>query len=511
MTFQGTLFDFQKEAVEMMLDRKAVLLAHGLGMGKTVSSIATIEALIDGGDIESCLVICPASIKWQWYRQIKKFTDGALVMVIEGAKPDRVAQYRAVKRGDVEYFIMNYEQVVADWDIVRLLDIDATICDEAVAIKNPGAKRSRHIKRLRTRYRYALTGQPIENRPEELFSIMQWVDPEVLGDFRIFDRAFIVRGPYGQVQNYRNLKVLRERMRSVMHRRTRKDVRDQLPAIVEKSYLVDFDQAAKHAYDVVADDLLGAIRDSPKYGSFNVLDHYSGAEENQAYGEIMTRLMALRMLCDHPNLLQISARNFDDPTTVLGSEYAARLRKSGLLEKLNKHPKMDVALDLIDEILEADHRNKIVLFSFFKPMLAMISDELKVGHGVFTGDLTPRERDRVLVRFERDSNCRVLLSSDAGGIGVDIPVANYLINYDLPWSSGKFEQRQGRILRISSKWPEVTLLSLQMHRSIEERMWEMLEQKGAIASAWLDNKGVDKKGSFAVTISTLAEFLEMTV
>jgi superfamily II DNA/RNA helicase len=127
---------------------------------------------------------------------------------------------------------------------------------------------------------------------------------------------------------------------------------------------------------------------------------------------------------------------------------------------------------------------------------------------VFTGDLDPRQRDEVLQRFELNPMCRVLLSSDAGGVGVDIPVANYLINYDLPWSSGKFEQRQGRIVRISSKWPEVTLLSLMMRDSIEERMWEMLEHKSAVAKAWLDNQGLDSRGNFTVTLGSLVEFLE---
>ena len=140
-------------------------------------------------------------------------------------------------------------------------------------------------------------------------------------------------------------------------------------------------------------------------------------------------------------------------------------------------------------------------------MLAIIGQHLKVDHELFTGDLTPRERDAAVERFTNDPRCRVLLSSDAGGIGVDLPVANYLISYDLPWSAGKFEQRNGRIIRISSQWPEVTLITMVMRDSIEERMLEMLEQKSAIASAWLDGRGVDKQGTFQVTLGTLADFL----
>ena len=507
MTFSGTLYPFQQEAVDMMLSRKSLLLAHGLGMGKTVSSIAAMETLIDSGEADCILVLCPASIKWQWKRQIDNFSDGALTIVIEGTKGDRRAQYRAVKRGDFEYIIANYEQVVADWDIIRLLNFDVVCCDEVVAIKNAGTKRSRHVKRIQAPYKFGLSGQPIENRPEELFSIMQWVDPEVLGRSDIFDRTFIVRNSFGGVKHYKNLPLLRETMGTAMHRRTRKDVADQMPAVVENSYIIDFDPAAKRLYDKIVNELLDVIANAPKFGAFNLANHYSGLQDGGPMGEIMPRLMALRMLCDHPALLTVSADNFDDPDTVLGSKYAATIKTNGELLALKASPKLAVTTEVIEEILEADPANKVVLFSFFKPMLNILQSTLKVPSVMFTGDQTARERDEAIERFTNDKRCRVFLSSDAGGIGVDLPIANYLISYDLPWSAGKFEQRNGRILRISSEWPEVTLLSMLMKDSVEERMWDMLIEKSAIAAAWLDGEGVDAQGTFALTLSSLADFL----
>ena len=508
MTFKGTLFPFQQEAVDMMLSRRALLLAHGLGMGKTISSIAACESLIDSGEAQCVLVLAPASVKWQWKHQLDKFTDGALVKVIEGAKGERMSQYRAVKRGDLEYVIMNYEQVVADWDIVRHLGFDAIVADEVVAIKDPGAKRSRHVKRLKAPYRFGLSGQPIENRPEELFSIMEWIDPTVLGTSVMFDRTFISRNTFGGVKHYKNLHLLRETMGGAMHRRTRKDVADQMPAVVEQAYIIDFDPAGQRLYARIVRELLSDIKAVPGFSSFSIANHYSGIDDGGAMGKIMPKLMALRMLCDHPALLSYSADQFDDPAARAGSAYASDLISSGALAGVKRSPKLDEALRLIDDVMDADPANKVVLFSFFKPMLAIIGDHLKVPHALFTGDQTPRERDAAVQRFTDDPECRVLLSSDAGGIGVDLPVANYLISYDLPWSAGKFEQRNGRILRISSKWPEVTLLSLLMRDSVEERMLEMLDEKLAIASAWMDGEGVDGQGVFNLTLGTLADFLE---
>jgi hypothetical protein len=496
--------------IKVAADDQLYVTRHFIVTHNTVTSIAAVEELIDSGEVECALILCPASIKWQWKRQIEKFTDGALIKVIEGPKPNRMAQYRSVKRGDCEYVIMNYEQVVNDWDYVRLLHFDAVVADEVTAIKNAGSLRSRHVKRLGRSpncYRFGLSGQPIENRPEELFSIMEWIDPKVLGNAQVFDRLFIKRGNYGMVKHYKNLPMLRKKMKTAMHRKTRQDVADQMPSIVEESYIIDFDAPALKLYKYIVKDLLGMIYSTPKFSTFNLLSHYAGVEDNSAQGEVMARLTALRMLCDHPALLDFSADKFDDPDSKAGSKYIADLRNAGLFGKLKGSPKMDVTLEVINEILEADPDYKVVVFSFFKPMLALLGEKLKCDYALFTGDLTSKERDEQIEYFQTNKNCRVFLSSDAGGVGVDLPQANYLISYDLPWSAGKWEQRNGRIDRLSSEWPEITLLSMLMRNSVEERMFEMLEEKSAIAAAWLDGKKVDKQGNFTLTLGTLADFL----
>jgi SNF2 family DNA or RNA helicase len=512
--FKGTLRPFQIEAVEFLLETKAVLLSHPLGSGKTIEAVAATEVLIDEGIAKSVLAITPASVKWQWARQIQKFTDGALVTVVEGNKAWRQRLYRKLMRGEIEYLLMNYEQVVNDWEIVKNLKFDVVIADECQYIKSPRAKRSRYVKRLQAPYKFGLTGQPIENRPEELFSIMQWINPDVLGRFDIFDRTFIKRNGWGGVQYYKNLPLLRKTMTNAMHRKTREEIADQLPAVIEEDQLIDFDSHGRRLYHIIAGELIEAIQESGNlHFAFNVERHYRGEHDDMtAYGEIMPRIMALRMLCDHPELLRISADRFDDPDTKLGSEYAAELKDRGLLDGVTAAPKLTVTLDLINELLSEDPANKVVLFSFFKPMLGIISDALKVEHVVFTGDLTPRQRDAAIQEFSNNPKCRVFLSSDAGGVGVDLPIANYLISYDLPWSAGKWEQRNGRIIRLSSEWGHVTLLSMLMRGSIEERMLDMLQTKSEVAGAWLDGKGVDSAGKFTLTLGTLLDFLsEMPV
>jgi SNF2 family DNA or RNA helicase len=480
-------------------------------LGKTVTTIAAAEELIDYGEAKCVLVICPASIKWQWSKQIAKFTDGALVKVIEGPPQHRRAQYRGVKRGDYEWIICNYEQITNDWDIIRHLEFDVIVCDEIVAIKSPGAKRSRHVKRLRATFKWGLTGQPIENRPEELYSIMEWIDPKLLGNFRTFDRVFILRDRWGKPTHYRNLGVLRKHLQPVLDRKRRDEVADQMPKVSREEYLVEFDPKAWRLYRHIAHEIVDLIYGSPKFGSFNLDDHYAGADDARATGDVMARICALRMLCDHPRLLDFSADNFDDPTTKAGSLYANALRQKFGFSGLTARPKLDETISLINDILDASRKNKIVLFSFFKPMLSpLISDRLKCDYELFTGDLSPHDREKAKERFLSDPHCRVLLSSDAGGVGLDLPVANYLISYDLPFSAGKLNQRERRIDRLSSTWPQITLITMMMRSSIEERMADMLAQKQAIASAWLDGEGVDRTGTLELTLGTLAGFLEET-
>jgi SNF2 family DNA or RNA helicase len=207
--FKGTLKPYQIEAVDKMVDKKRILVAYQMGLGKTPMTIAAIETLRKNQEItETVLVLCLASLKYQWQKEIEKFT-GYESLVIDGTPKVRKDQYDRSKQ--YRYVIMNYEQVVNDWDLIKDKDFSAIICDEATAIKGFRAKRAKKVKELAKKIpiRYALTGTPIENgRPEEIFSIMQFVNPAILGRFDLFDKTFIVRNHFGGVQRYTNLETL---------------------------------------------------------------------------------------------------------------------------------------------------------------------------------------------------------------------------------------------------------------------------------------------------------------
>jgi SNF2 family DNA or RNA helicase len=508
--FKGKLYPFQEEATEMMVDRGQMLLALVMGAGKTVTTLAAMETLLESNEVKKILVVVPSSLKYQWAREIAKFTDSSCV-VIDGTAAGRKKAWRTAL--SAQYVIVNPESLVNDMAHFEKHKFDAIVIDEATIIKTPRAKRSRMLKRIgkKFHYRFALTGQPIENRPEELFSIMEFVDPSVLGKFEVFDRTFIVRDHFGKPSRYRNLKALNESMQEVMIRKTREDIQDQLPQVINHFIPVPFDSAGAATYRVLASDLLNAIQKAiTQHGrGFDLWAHYYGNSNNmEAQGDIMSRLTTLRMFCDNPNLVKLSAAQYLDDNNDQGSKHASQVVAQGLISDSPNTPKLDAVIQYIEDVLNEDPKNKVVLFSFFKNNLRLIQEATKkiTNSVLFMGGMDMMARDKAKQQFANDPNTRLFLSSDAGGYGVDLPVANYLISYDLPWSAGKLDQREARIIRLSSEFPHVNIVSFVMKGSIEERQYEMLQEKRNINKAFIDG-GHDHKGNFQLNLGALSSFL----
>ena len=518
MTFKGSLYPFQEEAVQKMIDMQHLLVAYEMGLGKTVLTIAAIENLIDDGKIGGGFIVCPASIKLQWRRMIEEFAPEASVIVVSGDANRRERQYREYNSGGAEYLVVNPEQLVNDWNIVRKLPRDFIVADEVQWAKNFKPQRSKKLKRLRATYQWGLTGQPVENRAEEMFSIMQWVNPGVLGDFKNFDTAFIKRDSWGRVKLYRNLPTLHRLVSDHMVRRTREEVKDQLPAVTEQTLLIEMDLEGARLYRRMVHDLTNDLQEAMQtWGNFSLDGFYRGEEQGEVRGRIMSKLVCMRMLCDHPELLRISAAHYRGvlPGTRQGSQYADELQQAGVLERCKRTPKLDAVVGtkdspgLICDILDADPRNKIVFFSFFRDMLDLVAAATaNVTKSVlFTGAVSTKARDAAKQQFATDPETRLFLSSDAGGIGLDLPQANYLISCDLPWSAGAYAQRQARIIRLSSDFPQVTLLSTQISGSIEEYQDGLLRQKKKVADAVVDGKGISPKGRLTLDLQSLSEYL----
>ena len=518
--FKGELKPYQVDAVKKMVETKKILVAYEMGLGKTPMTIAAIEQLKDSGEAGgTTLVLCLASLKYQWQKEITKFSDSS-ALVIDGTPKQRMPQYD--KAQEVDYVIMNYEQVVNDWETIKAFKFGAVVCDEATAIKGFRAKRAKKVKELSKNIpiKFALTGTPIENgKPEEIYSIMQFVDSTILGRFDIFDKTFIVRNHYGGIQRYRNLQVLHKKLMDYTVRKSQKDedVAPYLPdAIIREPIIVPLDKEGQALYDRMSAYLLELLQEAQEtYGpQFSLAAHYGqrwdpNNQYDELFGYIMRTIQILRMLCSTPKLLQNSYNEFESSNGQSGSEFIHDYVGNEVFD-LFKSPKIDAVLSYVKEHLEISDGYKAVIFSNYRAGVYELVRRLEV-EGItavsYTGDMNAKQKEKAKVDFQNNPKTRVFVSSDAGGYGVDLPQANLLINLDQPWSSGMAVQRNARINRTSSEWPTIIIQDFLIKNSVEQRQYETLKLKKSVANAILDGKGINKKGGVDLTVGSLLGFL----
>lgn len=520
------LHPYQTEPVERFIERGNLLVAYQVGLGKTIIGIAAAEELLAAGKIKCCLIVCPASLKYQWAQKIAEFTDLAPMekkvkdsvitiprdecFILDGSPKYRDYTYSLITSGKSRprYVIMSYDSVLNDAHQVRKIKPGMVILDEITAIKSFKAKRSKKIKQmLDAPYRMGLTGTPVENRPDELYSIMQWVDAEALGRYDLFEKAYVRRNRYGWVVAYKNLPVLRKRLGPAMSRKSSEDadVKPYLPEVETLLWTVPMPHETVKVYKHIASDMLEELGKVDKYSGFDVHSYYQGVDESTPSGKLMAMHMCLEMLLDHPDLIIFSAKDYK--TGNGGSKYAYHLWQAGLLDSVLDSAKLDHLDYKVKEILNFGGKSKILIFSFFRNMLDIIEEKLDVPCVQFHGGMSATAKSAVVSKFSGDSDCRVFLSSHAGAYGMDMSMANYLVNFDHPWAAGKADQINGRHVRASSEFGKVFIANMAVEGSVEERKLRLLERKRRIASAILDGHGSDDFGRVAIDVDTLTEHL----
>lgn len=527
--FTGKLHPYQVDAVQRIVEDQLLLVAFSMGTGKTVLTIAAVEELFGKGSVGCCLILVPATIKWQWAKALATFVDTPtrtvqlrsrkitvptedVCMVINGTREQRHAQWQQVHAGATDYVIASYGSVLNDWRDLTMSPIDALVLDEATAIKNFSAQTSKRIKKLLPPVRIALTGTPVENKPEEIFSIMEWVDSSLLGRWDLFDKAFIVRNHWGAVVRYRNLGILHDKLQRRMIRKSRTDpeVAPYLPQVAEHTRSVALDSGTRRLYRHIQRDLLAALDDLAAQGeSVDLAAYYSGTDasgEHSAQGRVMARLLAARMLLDHPGLLMDSACDYLEGNGK-GSQYIAELvaQHNGLADH-QATPKLDELVRQVDAML-AEDGVKIAVYTDFRRMLPYLAQRLdRFGKlALYHGGLNADQKAAVKEEFASDPECRLFISTNSGGVGLDLPEAQYLVNFDLPHSGGILAQRNARHVRASSTHTHVYVVNLITEDTVEERQQATLALRARLAEEIVDGRGT---GVVINDVASLTEHLE---
>lgn len=511
------LFPYQKEAQDMFLDRGNLLLALDTGLGKTATAISICEHLLARRSVKCCLIVVPKNLKYQWAKAISNVTDipshnvfvkkkciriplPQYCMIIDGTPEQRAKQYEFALEAKTEYIIVSYDNLIAEYDqYIHALGAKIAVLDEASLIKSPSSQRSQAIKEFLgwLPYRLALTATPLENIPEDVYSIMQFVDPFVLGRYDLFDKAYIRRDTAGAVMGYRNLDVLWERLSVAMYRKARTDdeVKDFMPDVEYHTWEVETTPEILRAYVDMARDLLVAYDRSPaRAGSFSLSAHYgAGGATNQkgGMGEVMAIHTVMEQLLDYPPMIVSSALKYDESDGEAGSKYALDYVTENAGAIPLAYPKIDMVRHRVHNILLNDPSSKVILFSRYRDMVKVMATQLSdLGWGVveYHGEMTTSAKEASIAAFLNDENTRVFVSSHAGAYGTDLPVANWLINIDVAWGGGLGTQINGRHVRASSVFDTVNVVNVVTLGTIEERKVAVREFKEDLSTAAIDGK-----------------------
>lgn len=417
-------FPFQKVGISFLREIKSGILGDSMGLGKTPSSIGASHQLIKENIIKNILVIVPASLKYQWQEELKKFVNYDSI-VIDGTKKKREKQAKEfMDNPDIHYLIVGYESFRNDWETILKIDFECTIVDEAHRLKNRDTKLFKSIENIDTEYKFALTGTPVQNKPQEIFALMSWLQPDVLGNITNFRKKHII---YGDKFNrrfvelgYKHLDEIREKTSPYILRRLKLDVAPDLPKIINTVRWTELNKPQRELYDLIesdkklielqieeqnreierlstsSEDKKRRIKEASKEEGFvsdNVLLGYNYMQEAVA---------------DYPLLL------------LIGNSKMAK-KYTPFIKKCKTSPKLEELITICQEL--RDNGSKIIIFTKYARMLEIISKRIETVFEeipyLIHGAIPTRDRQQAVTMFtSSESKSNFMVLTDAGNYGL---------------------------------------------------------------------------------------------
>jgi SNF2 family DNA or RNA helicase len=474
------LYPYQKEGVRFAIAAGKCIIADEMGLGKTIQAVATAELYRQEDLVSSVLVICPSSLKYQWKKEIERFTDTSVV-IVEGNFQQRKLLYKS----DDFYKIVSYNSVCSDIKSYGSLWTDMLIMDEAQRLKNWNTQIAKAVRHIESNYTVVLTGTPLENKLQELYSIVQFVDQYCLGPYYKFvDLTTVTSSETGQIVGYKNLNVVGKLLSGIMIRRLKKDVSVQLPERTDKNLFVPMTRQQRLIHDEYRTSVAQIVYKWRKM-------HFLSDNDRK---RLLLLLSQMRMVCDSTFILDQKSRH---------------------------DTKIEEAINIVKELKE-NGGTKIVIFSQWERMTHLICselDKLDIGYSNLNGNVSSVGRKELLERFTDDDHCLVFVSTDTGSVGLNLQMASVLINLDIPWNPSVLEQRIARIHRIGQQ-NNVQVINLIAEQTIEERMLSTLDFKSSVAqgvldsgadTVFLDHKKVDKLMASVDGLINMSEYKSISV
>ncbi len=500
---KAKLYPFQREGVAFLVSNRRALLADDMGLGKTLQSMTAAFYLKQKQGLKRALIVCPASLKYQWQSEIQRFT-GLRCEVIGGGPDERESIYRAAAvfdratgaaaaqqakdppapagraarkasardeadalldqilasppgKADARasgkaqqlpgifhdpadmpfFYIVNYELVHRDIEQLKALAPDILILDEAQRVKNFRTKTAQSVFSLASPYLFVLTGTPLENQLMELYTIMKFIEPRALGANPLaFRDRYVILDRFGGIQGYQKVEEVSRKIAALTLRRTKTQTLTELPPLIEMERWLSLTDIQRAFYK----DLQGETSMLLSKEQWDKL----------ATNNAMTLLQRLREVCDTPELIEPSQR------------------ESQKLTELNAI--------LEDEIRTLDRQ--AIIFTQWTRMGEILLRELTAAGyapAFLHGGVDAQGRRELVERFQ-EGKSRILISTDAGGTGLNLQAASLVVNYDLPFNPAKLAQRVARAHRMGQQG-SVVVINLLCRNTVEEKLLKMLKEK----------------------------------
>ena len=415
------------------------ILADDMGLGKTLKMIAVLLAAKLEGKTGTSLIVTPASLVFNWGEEFKKFAPELKVTLAAGTQAERQKRLEESVHSDV--LITSYDLLKRDAALYEGREFLYQVLDEAQYIKNHTTAAAKAVKVIKSRFRFALTGTPIENRLSELWSIFDYLMPGFLYGYDTFRREFEI--PVVKNNDQEAMERLQRMVGPFILRRLKQDVLRDLPEKTEEVRYVQMTGKQRKLYDGQAIHLR------------SLLDHQSEEEFNNSRFQVLTELTRLRQICCDPALC------FED----YGDETA----------------KTDACMELVQSAVDGGHR--LLVFSQFTSMLDILSSRLDgehVEHFMITGATSKEKRLQLVNAFNGGAVPVFLISLKAGGVGLNLTGADMVVHYDPWWNLAAQNQATDRAHRIGQQ-KNVTVYKLITKDSIEEKVLELQETKRELA------------------------------
>lgn len=457
-TVHATLRPYQKDGYTWLNYMQKLgfgaCLADDMGLGKTLQVISLLLAErqdYDAGEKERrrSLIVCPASLVYNWQKEIERFAPELETVTITGSAPERKDIIRHTTDGQI--LITSYDLLKRDVEYYKNIVFAVQVIDEAQYIKNAGTQAAKGVKKITAAFKLALTGTPIENRLSELWSIFDYLMPGFLYTYQKFREE--IETPIVVNKDENKMERLQRMIRPFILRRLKGDVLKDLPEKLEENVYAKMEGEQLALYDAHVQQMK------------QMLDGKSEAEFKSNKIQILAELTKLRQLCCDPALL------FEDYK--------------------GESAKVQMCMDLIGNAVHGGH--KVLLFSQFTTMLDRLAEQLKklgIDYYMLTGSVNKEKRMQMVDSFNKDDVPVFCISLKAGGTGLNLTAADIVIHYDPWWNVAVQNQATDRAHRIGQK-NVVTVYKLVSQGTIEEKIIDIQEKKKKLAEQVLEGEGMD--------------------